>query len=228
MTRSTASEDHVDSVALQAHLARRDPALLAAVLDAAHVANDGLSEGSEALADRLVGALWWRTHTPVGQVAAPDDLGQLVDRVGKKLTVSLPSGDTWTRLAALTDAVVPTNRPVSLHSLDDRTVRKLRRGAWAQLFGWSGVGASAASRWAAVRTLGLLKGPLYNLLVMLPRVGPVLVKVKGAAGAVAAVSGPVGIALALASLNASLGPRYDKALPLLVGVGLVMRNPVAV
>ena len=137
-------------------------------------------------------------------------------------------GDTWLRLASLTDALVPGDRPVSLDALDPETVRRLRRSAWGQVLGWTGVGASAASRWAAVRTLGLLQGPIFQMLRLLPTVGPVLVKAKGAAGAVAAVSGPVGIALALASLNASLGARYDRALPLLVGVGLVLRNPVVV
>lgn len=221
-------ERTVDADALRGLLAHRDPALLSAVLDAAHVAHDGVQEGSEALSERLVAALWWRTHTPAGHLVAPDDLGALVDRVADRAGVEVGDGDTWLRLASLTDALVPGNRPVSLDALDPETVRRLRRSAWGQVLGWTGVGASAASRWAAVRTLGLLQGPIFQMLRLLPTVGPVLVKAKGAAGAVAAVSGPVGIALALASLNASLGARYDRALPLLVGVGLVLRNPVVV
>ena len=57
-------ERTVDADALRGLLAHRDPALLSAVLDAAHVAHDGVQEGSEALSERLVAALWWRTHTP--------------------------------------------------------------------------------------------------------------------------------------------------------------------
>lgn len=228
MSEQVPADPAIDASALAGLLAHRDPALLSAVLDAADVANDGASEGSGALAERLVAALWWRTHTPAGQVVVPDDLGRMVDRVAERADVQVGDGDTWTRLAALTDALAPGNRPVALDSLDPETVRRLRRSAWGQVAGWTGVGASAASRWAAVRTLGLLRGPLYKMLVLLPRVGPVLATAKGAAGTVAAVSGPVGIALALVSLNASLGPRYDRALPLLVGVGLVLRNPVVV
>ncbi len=212
---------------LQARLGERDAGLLAAVLDAADVAHDGPDEGAEALARKLVAALWWRSHSPVGQVLSPDSLGDLVGRSGKKLGIDLGAGDPWEQLAVLTDALVPSNRPIDLDALPESSRKRLRRGAWRELLGLSGVGSALGSRWASLRLLGLMQGPLWRLLALVPRVGPTLLKVKGATGAVAALSGPFAVLVGLATLNSALGPRYDAALPLLVGAGLVLRNPLA-
>lgn len=222
------SAERIDAAALRAALSERDPALLSAVLDSGDVANDGADEGAAELADKLVSALWWRTHSPAGQVVAQDSLGQLVDRVSKRLGVDAGEGDDLARLAALTDALVPDNRPLALGELSPDTRKRLKRAAWGQVFGWGGVGGAVGSRLAAVRLLALMKGPVWDLLRFLPKVGPALVTLKGATGTVAAVSGPVGVVLALATLNHALGPRYDRALPLLVGAGLVLRNPLTV
>ena len=40
------------------------------------------------------------------------------------------------------------------------------------------------------------------------------------------VAPPVGIGLALLSINGALGPEYDRALPLLLGVGLLRRRSI--
>jgi hypothetical protein len=220
--------DRVQAADVRAALSERDPRLLAAVLDSSDVAHDGDSEGAPELADKLVSALWWRTHSPVGQLLAQDDLGQLVDRVAAKLGVDVGEGDDWARLAALTDAMVPDRQPLDIDDLPDDAKDRLRRAAWGQVVGWTGVGASVASRLAATRLLGLMAGPVWNLLRWVPKLGPALVSFEGAAGVVSVASGPVGVVLALATLNHALGPRHDRALPLLVGAGLVMRNPLAV
>jgi len=220
--------DRVQAADVRAALSDRDPRLLAAVLDSADVAHDGDTEGAPELADKLVSALWWRTHSPVGQLVAQDDLGQLVDRVARKLGVDVGAGDAWARLAALTDAMVPDRQPLDIDDLPDDAKDRLRRAAWGQVVGWTGVGASLASRLAATRLLGLMAGPVWNLLRLVPKVGPALISFKGAAGVVSVASGPVGVVLALATLNHALGPRHDRALPLLVGAGLVMRNPLVV
>lgn len=218
----------LDATAVHAALSQRDARMLSAVLTAAEVAHDGASEPATELADKLVRALWWRSHSPVGQLVVPDDLGAMVDRTAARLSVGLPEDeDAWARLAALTDALVPSNQPLDLDALPEDDRKRLRRGIAGQVAGWTGVGAAAGGRWASIRLMGLLQGPLWDLLVLLPRVGPGLVKVKGAAGVVASVSGPLGVGIALATLNHALGPRHDRALPLLVGAGLVMRNPLA-
>ncbi len=211
---------------LQQTLSAKDHTALRAVLDASDVRYDEGDRGGQ-LADRLVAALWWRTHSPAGQVLIPDDLGQLLDRAEQRLDIELGEGDTWSRLEALTVALLPGDRPISADQLDPEVRKRLARTVWLQLFGTAAAGGAAGSGFAATRLLTWTTGPLWDLARLLPKVGPAIVTLRTGAGAVAAVSGPVGIALALASLNSLLGPRYDEALPLLLGVGLLCRNPLA-
>ena len=108
---------------------------------------------------------------------------------------------------------------------------QLTKTVWAELSGVGAAGAAAGARWGSLKVLGWAAGPLWDLLLLLPRVGPILGVIKAGARTVAAVSGPVGVGLALLTLNSTLGPRYDKALPLLLGVGLLCRGatePMAV
>jgi len=211
---------------LQQTLSAKDHTALRAVLDASDVRYDQ-GDGGGQLADRLVASLWWRTHSPAGQVLIPDDLGQLLDRAEDRLDLDLGDGDTWSRLEALTTALLPGDRPISVEQLDPEVRKRLARTVWLQLFGTAAAGGAAGSGFAATRLLTWTTGPLWDLVRLLPKVGPALVTLRTGAGTVAAVSGPIGIALALASLNSLLGPRYDQALPLLLGVGLLCRNPLA-
>lgn len=205
----------------------RDPKLIAAVLEAAEVAYDE-AEDAAALAKRLTAALWWRSHSPAGQLLMPDNLDQLVDRTGKRLAIELGDGDAWARLTALTNALVDADTPVDLESLDEDTRARLSRPVWGRLAGVGGAGSALGARWAASKLLALTVGPLWDLIMLIPKVGPALIAVRTAAGTVAAVSGPLAIGIALLTVNSALGARYDKALPLLLGIGLICRNPVVV
>lgn len=211
---------------VRARLSTRDPAAIRAVLEAAQVsAPEGADAG--ALADRLVAALWWRTHSPAGQLLVPDTLDQLVDRVESRLKLDLGLGDGWARLDALAEALVPRDRAISVDQLDETARRRLRRPVWGRLAGAGLSGSSFASGWAAQKVLVWTAGPIWDFLLALPRVGSAVFWVRNGAGAVAAVSTPLGIGLALLTLNSALGPRYEQAVPLLVGISLVLRNPVA-
>lgn len=211
---------------LQQALSAKEAPALRAVLDAAEVRYAEV-DTAERLAERLAKALWWRTHSPAGQVLLPDDLDDLVDRAARRLRLELPEGDTWERLEALTAELLPRGRPVSLDDLDPAVRKRLARTVWLQLLGTTAAGGAVGSRFLAMRVLGWTAGPVWDLIRFLPKIGPALVGLRTGAGTVAAVSGPVGIALAVASLNSVLGPRYDEALPLLLGVGLLCRNPLA-
>lgn len=216
----------VSRAEVESTLASRDPRVLAAVLDAADVRHPAGADGPE-LARRLAGALWWRSHSPAGQVLAPDTLDDMVDRTARRLDLDLGKGDAWVRLDALTARLLPGDRAVSVDDLDPAARQKLAHCIAAELFGTGAAGTAFGARWIARLLLGWTKGPLWDLLLLLPKVGPILLAVRGGAGTVAAVSGPVGVLLALLTLNQALGPRYDKALPLLLGAGLACRNPVA-
>lgn len=211
---------------LQSILAARDPRLLERVLDVGEV---WFPDGADAedLAKRLTNALWRRTHSPLGRMVVPDALDDIIDMVAKKLKLELGDGETWSRLDALTDALLTTDRMLTHEELSDADRKKLEKALWIDLAGVSTAGGAAASRWLARGLLKWTKGPLWDFLKLIPRVGPVLGTIRGSAGTVAAVSGPLGITVALLTLNHTFGPEYDRALPLLLGIGLICRNPLA-
>lgn len=180
--------------------------------------------GAAVLASQLTRALWWRTHTPVGHVALPSTLDQLVDRMARKLDVSLPEGDAWLRLDALTRRLVPGGRVRDVGQLDQETRQRLKKKLWPAWTGVAGGAGAASGRLAALRLLAWTRGPLWDLLPLVPQLGPAFVALRKGATVFARVSGPVGIALALLSLNQALGPEDDRALPLLLGIGLVVRD----
>ncbi len=220
LTRDPLSRDQVE-----ARLAQREPRLLRAVLDAAQVPVT-VENNAMAYARLLLDTLWWRTHSPASGVILPDDLGAIVNTVERRLRLDLGSGDTWSRLDALANQLVPNDRPLAIDALSAADQARLRHAIWGELFGSMGAASSFGARWLSRSFLGWARGPLWDLLMMIPQLGPVLRTVRGGAGAVSAVSGPVGILLALMALNQALGPRYDRALPLLVGIGLVLKNPL--
>jgi len=214
----------VSQLELRARLADRDPDMLRAVLEASDVSWSEEDDADE-LARRLVDALWWRTHSPAGKVVMADSLDKMVDRYGGRLELDLPAGDAWSRLQALTTATVPSgDDPLRLDSLDDDTRARLRRPIWGRLAGATGTGGVAGAGWLARRLLQGMAAPIWAVLAQLPYVGPAVIAVRASAGTILAVSGPLGVGLALLTLNSAFGPRYDRAMPLLVGAGLILRD----
>ncbi|MFT5681748.1 MAG: hypothetical protein ACI8RZ_002660 [Myxococcota bacterium] len=210
---------------LESILAGRDPKLLERVLDVGEV---WFPEGADApeLAKRLTNALWRRTHSPLGRMVVPDALDDIVVTTAKKLKVDVGEGEVWDRLDVLTDALLTTDRMLTYEELPVKSRKKLEKALWIDLAGVSTAGSAAASRWVARGLLKWTKGPLWDLIKFIPKVGPALGAIRGSAGAVAAVSGPLGVTIALLTLNHTFGPEYDRALSLLLGIGLVCRNPL--
>ena len=125
----------------------------------------------------------------------------------------------------LTTATVPSSDdPLRLDSLDDETKARLRRPIWGRLAGATGSGGAIGAGWLARRVLQGMAAPIWAVLAKLPYVGPAIIAVRSGAGTILAVSGPLGVGLALLTLNSAFGARYDRALPLLVGAGLVLRD----
>jgi hypothetical protein len=209
-----------------------DPLVLLAVLEGAGVdavrVRDAPAEAAAGVAaERIAAALWWRAHSPATQLLAPADLDTLVDRAAERARVALPPGDAWRRLAALTDQLLPGDRPLRVEDLDPALRARLARGQWLPALGTGAAGTAAASHLAARLVGGLLAHPALRLLPLVPRVGPVVVALRGTAATVSLVSGPLGVVLALWSLDRTLGPTWDTALPLLLGVGLALRPGAA-
>lgn len=210
---------------IQEQLATRDPRQLERVLDVAEV---WFPEGADVqeLSRRLVDALWWRTHTPLGQTLLPNSLDDIVDLYARRLSLDLGEGDVWRRLERLAHHLMPSDRILSVDELPPEARAKLEKRVWLDLVGVSAAGTSVGARWMARTLLSWTSGPLWDLIKLIPRIGPTLGVIRVGAGRVAAVSGPLGITVALLTLNHSLGPRYDRALPLLLGIQLVNRDPL--
>jgi hypothetical protein len=201
-------------------LAQAPAANLAEVLRAADISADP-DAGSDALARKLVRALWWRTHTPAG--IATGSFDRVVKRTGRRLKVELPDGDVWDKLEALTAHVIPDAK---LDQIEAKHTDRLHRAQWAA---WAGVGAAGATAGSGVAARKLLQWtkPVKDVLPWIPKVGPILAGVRKGAQVVAKWSTPVGIGMALASANQALGPEFDRALPLVLGVGLLKRGMAA-
>ena len=205
-------------------LHRIDPARVRAVL-AAGAVRGSESNDPQDLADRLVRALWWRTHSPLGLVVAKDDLDDLVDRTAKRLGHELPDGDAWARLDALTRKVVPGDAPIRLDELDEDVIDRLESAQWTTWLGVGTAGGAAGTKVAADFLLELLD-PIKDVLPLIPKVGPIAVAIQKGAKIAASVAGPIGIGVTLVTINDALGSDYDEAAPLLFGLGLLMREPV--
>jgi hypothetical protein len=74
--------------------------------------------------------------------------------------------------------------------------------------------------------VALLKTPIGRLLPLIPYVGPWVGVVKAGASAVHLVTGPLGVAMLVLSVNSSLGTNYARLVPLVLGVGALGPKPV--
>ena len=117
---------------LQEVLAKRDPRQLERVLDASEVWFPDGSDGNE-LARRLVDALWWRTHSPLGKTLLPDALDDLIERYERKLGLELGDGDAWRRLESMTTAMLPSDRALSVDELPEDARKRLEKALWLDM-----------------------------------------------------------------------------------------------
>lgn len=218
-----------DRDALVDHLAVHGASDLEAVIEAAGVARRG-AESPRELAERLVDAVWWNATTPLGYVTDRSSFEDIVDdvvvRLGMEHTVA--NGTVWRRLESLTGmlALDLDQRGVGLDDLDSATRAKLMPTFWPQLLGISGsAGALSAGRLAA----NLLKwtgGPVGRLLPYVPYIGPWVKVIRAGSRGISVVAGPLGVALAVVSINQSLGANYHRLVPLILGIGALGAAPV--
>ena len=209
---------------VQSALALHDPRALRAILVAAKV-RVGRDESSEALADRIVRSTWWHASTPLGYAAGSATLEDLVQRVAKRLDVAHrvhASDDGWQQLEQLTRALVrtlPEGPGIALSDIEPGARTRLSPHWKRTVALGGGASGSIGARWTSAAVIGFLEGPVGRLLPLLPPLAPWVRTIRTGAGAVHAVSGPLGVALAVLSLNQALGVSYTKLLPLLLGIG---------
>lgn len=212
----------IDRQSVTTVLAESSPELLREVLIQAKLPVQE-NAGSRELAEQLTEKLWWKVHTPLGYQFKQHTLGSILTAYSKKLDIPLPDSDGWSQLTIFTDALLPPEKAISFEELSDELQTRVKDSSWKTMGGAGGAATAASSRWAATRLVGLMTGPIWKWLRFVPKIGPVLVGVRTAAGWVATLSGPLAIASAVYTVNQALGPRWDDGLPLLLGMGLVQR-----
>lgn len=215
-----------------AALSVHDAEALRAILDAARVPSRGATEAS-ALAARIVDVLWWTYATPLGYVADRASFEDIVAHTARKLRAeeALASHpDVWTQLAALTRALVGQVEAagISLDDLDPRARAHVWPDWWPTLAYGTGASGAWGARWASGYAVRFLKGPIGRLLPLLPPIAPYVGAIRAGAGAMHAVSGPLGVALSVMTINQALGSNYHRLVPLLLGVGALGPVPVEV
>ncbi len=215
---------------LEGALAVHDAKALRLILDAAEVQARGATTSAE-LATRIADAIWWNYSTPLGYVTERASFEDVVRHLGAKLKVGHAldeSGSVWDQSEQLTLALLATlpTDGVRLEDLDSDTQSRLRP-SWIPAIGMgSGATGSLMARWSASKLLTLLKSPIGRLLPLIPYLGPWVGVVRTGASAVHMVAGPLGVGLAVMSLNASLGSNYRRLVPLVLGVGALRPQAV--
>lgn len=181
-------------------------------------------DGSEALAESLANKLWWKAHTPLGYQLRPHTLESIVSVYAQKLELQIPEADGWRQLDTLTDLLLPPDENINIQSLSPELQKRVTESHWKTTGGAASSATAAGTRWAATHLLGWTSGAIWKWLRLVPKLGPVIIGIRTAAGWIAAISGPVAIASAIYTVNQALGPRWDDALGLLLGAGLIRRG----
>jgi len=213
---------------LASSLAMQDGDALRAILTAADLPASP-TDSPRVLAERITTAIWWNWQTPLGFAAIEPSLEAVVADVAHRLRVYVPGdGEGFGMIADLTQGLLEdlNRRGIRIDDLPPEAQARLGR-RWV---GTAGLGAGAAGSgaawWGSGKVLGWLSSPIGRWLPYLPRIGPWFGAIRTGAGAVYLVSGPLGIALAVLSVNSALGANYRRLVPLLLGVGAL--RPCAV
>lgn len=215
---------------LEAALAIHDADALRLILVASDTDPRDAKTSAE-LAARIADAIWWNYATPMGYLAERATFEDVVRHLARRLKIDDridPDVSVWAQVRAMT-AVLVSDFPedgISVDSLDVST-RERMSPSWAAPLGFGGgATGSFATRWGTGKVLTLLRSPIGRLLPLIPVVGPWVGVVRAGMGAVYMVTGPLGIAMTVLSLNSALGTNYHRLVPLVLGVGALGPQPV--
>ena len=126
-------------------------------------------------------------------------------------------------LDEFTAQLLPTQSEISIDALPEDIQKQLRTSLTQTFLGLGTTSTSIVSRLLGKKVLELLTLPLLQWLRLIPKVGPILISIRGAANVVVGLSGPLGIAATLWTVNSMLGPKWDRCIILLLGIGLLRK-----
>ncbi len=178
--------------------------------------------------DVIVSAIWSSSHTPVGQFVSPHCLSDIIEQLSQKLSISLSNQKGLEQndldiLDEFTTKLLPTQKEISIDELPKDIQRQLKTSLTQTFLGLGTTSTSLMSRLLGKKVLDILALPLLQWLRLIPKVGPILISIRGAANVVVGLSGPLGIAATLWTVNSMLGPKWDRCIILLLGIGLLRK-----
>jgi len=167
--------------------------------------------------------LWKRTQSLWEKSFAPKSLDDIVDHYARQVDLEL-EGNAWQRLDAILLQLLPESSIISLEEIPEKAKEDFMRSPWIDRWAISSSSASLITSFLGKLISGQLhRIPLW-LLKLIPWVGPRIILIRNAANVIARVTGPLGIAIALWTIYQQLGPKWDKALPLLLGSAIAIHH----
>jgi len=174
-------------------------------------------------ANQIAEHLWSRTQTLWEKSFSPKSLDDIVDYYAIRLEIKC-EGNAWQRLDAILLHLLPENSIISLEEIPEETKDDFMRSPWISRWGVSGSSASLITSFLSKFLAGQLhRIPLW-LLKILPWIGPKIIVIRNAANVIAGVTGPLGVAIALWTIYQQLGPKWDQAMPLLLGAAIALHH----
>ena len=183
---------------------------------------------AESTAKTIAEEVWKQSHTPLSEWVKPKSLEQILQIYSQKLDIDIDdTASVAQQLEELRVAIMSQNPDVQLSDIPNELKDRLEQSIIPNILGFSAAGGAVGTRWAAFKFLDWTNSKWLDLIKFIPKIGPTIIVVRGIAGTVARFSGPIGIAIALWSVNQSLGPKWDRCLGLLLGISLCLQTPVA-
>ena len=171
----------------------------------------------------LVNAIWSNSHTPIGGFVAPMSLEEIIQIYAKKLDSPIDSkADVQSQLGSLRSKVMAGCNNIDISDIPPEVLDRLQRSVIPSVVSAGAAGGAATTRWAAYKILAWTASKWLNIIKLIPQIGPAIITIRSTAGVLARVSGPVGVALAIWSINNHLGPKWDQCLGLLMGLSFCL------
>lgn len=209
-------------------LTRCDTTFIKEVLHTNNVkTNEAMSKEESIKA--LVDGIWSHSHTPIGGAIAPMSLEEIIQIYAHKLDAPIDSKiDIQLQLRILRSKVMANCNNIDISQIPPEVLDRLQRSVIPSVIGAGAAGGAATTRWAAYKVLAWTASKWLNIIKLIPQLGPAIITIRSTAGVLARVSGPVGIALAIWSINNHLGPKWEQCLGLLIGLSFCLDESNAV
>ena len=174
----------------------------------------------------LIQAIWKQSHSPIGSLLSSKSLEDIIQVYAQKLNIPIDQdAPIQAQLHTLRSRVLSTCDDIDISDIPPEVLERLQQSVIPSVLGVGAAGGAVTTRWAAYKVLAWTASKWLNIIKLIPQIGPAIITIRSTAGLLARVSGPIGIALAIWSINNRFGPKWDVCLGLLVGLSLCLPEP---